>query len=94
MIHTETKIQMRKVYCINHTSFQLHSVMKKVQCLAKEVETLAGLCQDPYILCQVATGMEQLRDSLLPSSQSNEHYIEESEVSPPDSGQDKSKEGM
>ncbi|XP_042889353.1 calcium-responsive transcription factor-like isoform X2 [Penaeus japonicus] len=90
----EPKEQQWQQICEDFTPSHLHSVMKKVHCLAKEVETLAGLCQDPYILCQVATGMEQLRDSLLPSSQSNEHYIEESEVSPPDSGQDKSKEGQ
>lgn len=63
---------------------KLHSVMNKVQSLAREVESLSGVCQDPNVLCEVAAEMEQLRDSLLHSSQSNEKsFVDKSEVLQP-----------
>lgn len=58
--------------------------MKKVQSLAREVASLSGVCQDPNILCEVASEMEQLRDSLLHSSQNNEQsFVDESVILQP-----------
>ncbi|XP_037791035.1 uncharacterized protein LOC119586387 isoform X2 [Penaeus monodon] len=80
----EPKEQQWQQTCEDYKPSYLHSVMKKVQSLAREVASLSGVCQDPNILCEVASEMEQLRDSLLHSSQNNEQsFVDESVILQP-----------
>ncbi|XP_063615030.1 calcium-responsive transcription factor-like [Penaeus indicus] len=80
----EPKEQQWQQTCEDYKPNYLHSMMKKVQSLAREVESLSGVCQDPNILCEVAAEMEQLRDSLLHSRQSNgQSFVAESVILQP-----------